>query len=144
MFKITVLILTLFSMYGCMLGYTWINPDYPEEEMRSEFVKDKGECMGRAGRLYPLPEPVQDPDELYRECMRYNEREDRYPVRNEEGDIEYRTVTRRAHPWQCRVSRELETAFREYESELRAQQMGRARYVNTCLATFGWERVKKE
>ena len=144
MIKFTNLICLPLFLTGCMLGYTWVNPDYPEEEMRNEFVKDKGECMGRAGRLYPLPEPVQDPDELYRECMSYYEREERYPVRNADGDIEYRTVTRRPNPWQCRPSRELEAAFREYESELRAQQMGRARYVNTCLATFGWERIKIE
>jgi hypothetical protein len=144
MFKFSILICLPAILCGCMLGYTWVNPDYSEDEMRGQFFVDKGECMGRAGRLYQDPEPVQDPDELYRECMRDIEREERYPVRTEDGNIEYRTVTRRTNPWQCRPSRELETAFREYQSELRTQQMGRARYVNTCLATFGWERVKKD
>ena len=37
MFKFSISISLAIILSGCMLGYTWVNPDYPEDEMRNEF-----------------------------------------------------------------------------------------------------------
>ncbi len=144
MIKASLVTVCLISLAGCMPGYKWVNPDFSEEEMRDQFVLDKGHCMQIADQTYPDPDPVQDPDELYSECMDYSSRRDTYPVRTEDGDIEYKTVTRRAHPWQCRPPRELREAYREYQHALRSMQTYRARHVNSCMSVMGWERIKIE
>jgi hypothetical protein len=144
MLRVFIFITTLFVLTACMPGYKWVNTDFSEEEMYDNYVLDKGQCMQVAGQTYPDPEPVRDPDELYNECMAYSSRRDTYPVRTEDGGIEYRTVTRRVNPWQCRPPRELREAYREYQNELRDMQMFRARHVNSCMSVMGWERIKIE
>jgi hypothetical protein len=142
--KILTLIFLLATLYGCMPGYTWVNTDYTAEEMSDHFVMDKGECIREADRTYPDPYPVPDPDELYYECMAYTRRTEIYPVKTEDGDIEYRTIIRRGNPWLCRPSTEHRFAYREYQFELSQQQISRAEYVNSCLLMMGWDRIKTE
>lgn len=144
MIKALAISCSLVVLTGCIPGYKWVNTDFSEDEMTANYVVDKGECMYVANQSYPDPEPVQNPDELYNECMAYSSRQDSYPVRTEDGGIEYRTVTRRVSPWQCRPPRELVRAYREYEIELRQTQMYRARHVNSCMSVMGWERIKRE
>ena len=144
MIKTLSLICLMVTIYGCMLGYTWVNTDYPAEEMSDHLVLDKGECIYKSDRTYPDPKPVQDPDKLYYECMAYTNRQDQYPIKTEDGNIEYRTVTRIGDPYYCRPSWEHRSAYREYESELRQQQTNRVKYVNSCLSIMGWDRIKIE
>jgi hypothetical protein len=144
MFRVLLIMGFLLTLSACMPGYKWVNTDFSEDEMRDQYVLDKGQCMQVAGQTYPDPYPVQNPDELYYECMAYSSRRETYPIRTEDGDIEYRTVTRRANPWQCRPPREMREAYREYQNELRSMQMYRARHVNSCMSVMGWERIKIE
>ena len=144
MFLKLALFCLLVTLYGCMLGYNWVNTDYPADEMSNHFAMDKGECIQKSDMTYRDPAPVQNPDELYDECMADTTREESYPVKTEDGNIEYRTVTRRGNPFYCRTSRAHRDAYREYQSELRQQQLNRAKFVNSCMAFMGWERIKLE
>jgi hypothetical protein len=144
MFKLLLISSSAIFLSACMPGYKWVNIDIEADKMTDQFVVDKGECMYVAGQSYPDPSAVRDPDELYDDCMAYSSHQDSYPVRTEDGNIEYRTVNRRVNPWQCRPPRELVRAYREYEIELRQTQMYRARHVNSCMSMMGWERIKTD
>ena len=144
MLKNLTLICLLVNLYGCMLGYTWVNTDYPTDEMSDHFVLDKGECIRESDLTFRYPDPVQDPDELYYECIADMTHQEEYPVKTEDGSIEYRTVIRRVNPFYCKTSRQHRAAYREYESELRESQLNRAKYINSCLSVMGWERMKIE
>ncbi len=144
MVKLLTTISSVIFLSACMPGYKWVNIDIEADKMSDQFVVDKGECMYVAGQSYPDPPAVRDPDELYYDCMEYSSRRDSYPVRTEDGSIEYRTVTRSVNPWQCRPPRELVRAYRKYENELRQTQIYRARHVNSCMSVMGWERIKTE
>jgi hypothetical protein len=144
MFKTLFILCLLVSVYGCMPGYTWINTDFSDDEMTENFYLDKGNCIRDSDKTYQDPSPVQNPDELYYECMAHTTRQETYPVKTEDGSIKYHTTTSSGNPYHCRPSRELRNAYREYEHELRQQQSNRAKYINACLSMMGWERIKSE
>jgi hypothetical protein len=125
-----------------MPGYTWVNDYYTEAEISGSFAMDKGDCIRESDQTYPYPRPIENPDELYYECMSEISREESYPVKTEDGKTVYRTVKSRGNPYQCRPSREHRDAYREYEYVLRQQQSNRAKHVNSCLFILGWERIK--
>jgi hypothetical protein len=144
MIKTLIIIYLLVTAFGCMPGYTWINNDFTADEMTYNFYLDKSDCIRESDQTYQDPVPVQNPDELYYECMANTTRRETYPAKTEDGSIKYRTVTTRDNPYLCRPSRELRNSYREYEYELRQQQSNRAKYVNACLSIMGWERIKVE
>lgn len=144
MFKTLIIIITILTLSACAPGYRWVNSDYPLSQMEDQFILDKGSCIRDADDTYPEPYPVQDPDEVYEECMAYTSRQERYAVKTEDGRTEYRTVTVRGNPYVCTPSREARQNYREYENYLMQQRNSRAQYVNSCLAIMGWEKIQIE
>lgn len=129
---------------GCAPGYVWMNDDYSTSKMKDHLVADKGNCFREAKYTYPDPRPVKNPDDTYHECMAYTRRLVRYPVTNEEGETEYRIASVRGNPYVCTPSRQERRYYREYENYLMRQRNERARYVNSCLAIMGWQRIPIE
>ncbi len=142
MIKTFIQIVFLLILSGCTPSYTWVNDGYPVSQMKDQFAVDQGSCRSEANDSYPDPYPVDDPDDVYYQCM-LNNRTEGTPTDMSDDEI---TVSRpvRQNPYVCTPTHQARQEYRAYETELRRQRHNRTNFIDGCLSLKGWKKTPTE